>query len=143
MTPIIVKKLKVAQWKNDFIKRPHNTVNLNFSSPKLRVRHCFGFCKGDSSVPHCKALAQLTSSYWKTEESSSFKGKQRVTGKFAVWQGFFTKPFFYWATFICIFCTWSTKIEKKQMVKLLEVQKSARQFSHSLDLRLIQLDLYL
>jgi hypothetical protein len=79
MTPIIVKKLKVAQWKNDFIKRPHNTVNLNFSSPKLRVRHCFGFCKGDSSVPHCKALAQLTPSYWKTE-SSSFKGKQRVTG---------------------------------------------------------------
>ena len=29
--------LKVAQWKNDFIKRPHNTENLNFPSPKLRV----------------------------------------------------------------------------------------------------------
>ena len=30
--------LKVAQWKNSFIKRPHNTANLNFPSPKLRIR---------------------------------------------------------------------------------------------------------
>ena len=52
------KCVKVAQWKNRFIKRPHNTANLNFPSPKLRVElgFCFGFCKGDSSVPHNKTL---------------------------------------------------------------------------------------
>ena len=27
--------LKVVQWKNGFIKRPHNTETLNFPSPKI------------------------------------------------------------------------------------------------------------
>ena len=38
MLKIWFELMKVTQWKNGFIKRPHNTANLNFSSPKLRVR---------------------------------------------------------------------------------------------------------
>ena len=72
--------LKVAQWENGFIKRPHNTANLNFPSPKLRG-FCFDFCKGINSIPHCKILAQLSPSYWTGSLNSSLKGKQRVKGK--------------------------------------------------------------
>ena len=30
--------VKVSQWKNGSIKRPHNALNLNFPSQKLRVK---------------------------------------------------------------------------------------------------------
>jgi len=42
---------------------------------------CFGFCNEDYWGPHCKTLAQLTSSDWKTEKGSSYKGKPRLKGK--------------------------------------------------------------
>ena len=99
------RKKLARQWKNSFIKRHQNTAYLNFPSPKLRVMLLFWFFEGDNSVSHCKTLAQLTFSYWKTEKNSSLKRKQRVTEKekthfkFAVLTFFFIKPFFHWAIF--------------------------------------------
>ena len=75
---IVHKNVKVAQWKNGFIKIQQIWI---FPPQNWELGFCFGFCKGDNSVPHWKTLAQLTPSYWKTEKNSSLKGKQRVTGK--------------------------------------------------------------
>ena len=51
--------IKVAQWKNGFIKRPHKTTNLNFPCPKLIVRLLFSFVIETSQFLTAKTLAQL------------------------------------------------------------------------------------
>ena len=94
--------LKVAQWKNDFIKRPHNTVNLNYPSQHWELGFCFGFCKEDNWVLHCKTVTQKRKTVLKNLDTEWQERKFKLTN-FCCMLKILYKLFYHRETFISLY----------------------------------------
>ena len=95
--------LKVTQWKNDFIKRPHSQYSkFENSLPKTEsyafvlvfVRETTQFL----TAKHWLSWIPVTEKLRRTVLEKVSKELKET--KIQIWEwGFFIKPFFYWATF--------------------------------------------